>query len=214
MAKYIVGQGDTLTAIAARFGVGLAALTAANPQITDPNSIFTGQIITIPGPSPAARGRCGVPEVAPEVVTCRDRQPGMIAAVSLRLLYLIFSQLLSWLTLLPRAPSSKDIELLVLRHEVVVLRRVNPKPPPLDPTIAALIERMARENETWGYQRIDQVKFPADSCCHHESTWSRISRSGADVTKLFYQVRRRCVSCVRPHWWRRLPRAGQVPSES
>src|SRR5687768_2740173 len=34
-----------------------------------------------------------------ERVTCRDRQPGMIAAVSLRLLYLIFSQLLSWLTL-------------------------------------------------------------------------------------------------------------------
>jgi hypothetical protein len=26
--------------------------------------------------------------------------------------------------------------------------------PPLDPTIAALIERMARENQTWGYQRI------------------------------------------------------------
>ena len=26
--------------------------------------------------------------------------------------------------------------------------------PPLDPTIAALVERMARENETWGYQRI------------------------------------------------------------
>ena len=26
--------------------------------------------------------------------------------------------------------------------------------PPVDPTIAALIERMARENETWGYQRI------------------------------------------------------------
>ena len=26
--------------------------------------------------------------------------------------------------------------------------------PPIDPTIAALIERMAEENETWGYQRI------------------------------------------------------------
>jgi hypothetical protein len=49
--------------------------------------------------------------------------PGMIAEVSLRLIYLIFSQLLSWLTLLPRAPSSKEIELLVLRHEVAVLRR-------------------------------------------------------------------------------------------
>ena len=52
----------------------------------------------------------------------------MIATVSLRLLYLIFSQLLSWLTLLPRASSSKDIEILVLRHEVAVSRRTNPKP--------------------------------------------------------------------------------------
>jgi hypothetical protein len=32
--------------------------------------------------------------------------------VSLRLLYLIFGQLLSWLTLLGRTTSSKDIELL------------------------------------------------------------------------------------------------------
>ena len=52
----------------------------------------------------------------------------MIADVSLRLLYLIFNQLLIWLTLLPRASSVKDIELLVLRHEVAVLRRSNPKP--------------------------------------------------------------------------------------
>ena len=69
----------------------------------------------------------------------------MIEAVSLRLLYLIFSQLLSWLTLLPRAPSSKDIELLVLRHEVAVLRRTNPKPR-LDwadrALLAALIRRL------------------------------------------------------------------------
>ena len=52
----------------------------------------------------------------------------MIADVSLRLLYLIFSRLLRWLTLLGRASSSKDIELLVLRHEVAVLRRTNPRP--------------------------------------------------------------------------------------
>ena len=61
-------------------------------------------------------------------VTSADRPPGMITDVSIRLLYLIFNQLLSWLTQLPRAPSSKDIELLVLRHEVAVLRRTNPKP--------------------------------------------------------------------------------------
>jgi hypothetical protein len=50
----------------------------------------------------------------------------MIADVSPRLLYLIFSRLPSWLTLLPRASSSTDIELLVLRHEVAVLRKTNP----------------------------------------------------------------------------------------
>ena len=64
----------------------------------------------------------------PGRVTCRDQQPGMIAAMALRLLDLIFSQLLDSLTLLSRASVSKNIELLVLRHEVAVLRRTNPKP--------------------------------------------------------------------------------------
>jgi putative transposase len=78
-------------------------------------------------------------------MTCKDRQPGMIAAVSLRLLYLIFSRLLGSLTLLGRASAAKDIELLVLRHEVAVLRRTNPKPR-LDwadrALFAALIQRL------------------------------------------------------------------------
>jgi len=52
----------------------------------------------------------------------------MISAVSLRLLYLIFQHLLGLLLLLGRTSSTKDIELLVLRHEVAVLRRTNPKP--------------------------------------------------------------------------------------
>ena len=124
----------------------------------------------------------------------------------LRLLDLIFDRLLIWLTLLGRTSTSKDVELLVLRHEVAVLRRTSPRPhlnwadralfaalirrlppvlrghrlvtpatvlrwhhrlvtkkwtypnrsgrPPLDDAIAALIQRMARENPTWGYQRI------------------------------------------------------------
>jgi putative transposase len=126
--------------------------------------------------------------------------------VSLRLPYLIFVGLLNLLVLFGRSSVSKDVELLVLRHEVAVLRRTNPKPrldwadrvifaalvrrlpqkvrkqrlvtpgtilrwhprlvakkwtyshrvgrPPVEDAVVVLIERMARENPSWGYQRI------------------------------------------------------------
>jgi len=46
----------------------------------------------------------------------------------LRLSCLIFWQVLGLVLLMGRTSARKDVELLVLRHEVAVLRRTNPKP--------------------------------------------------------------------------------------
>jgi len=48
--------------------------------------------------------------------------------VAVRLLYLIFRQLMAWLGLLARNSRSKNAEILVLHHEVTVLRRQVQRP--------------------------------------------------------------------------------------
>jgi nucleoid-associated protein YgaU len=49
---YIVQAGDTLSAIAASYGVTVDQILAANPAITDPNQIAIGDRIVIPRPPP------------------------------------------------------------------------------------------------------------------------------------------------------------------
>jgi putative transposase len=48
--------------------------------------------------------------------------------MTLRLLYLLFCQVLRWLALLARSSAAKDVQLLMLRHEVAVLGRQVTRP--------------------------------------------------------------------------------------
>ncbi len=87
-----VRSGDTLSGIAARNGVGLGALIAANPQISNPNLIHPGQTVHVPGgggggqapspapapgPAPAPPPSGEVPTYAPYTVYSTGHQPAI-----------------------------------------------------------------------------------------------------------------------------------------
>ena len=64
--------------------------------------------------------------------------------MSLRLLYLITIRVFGWLVLLGRSKASKDAEIMMLRHEVAVLRRqvARPKPDWADRAVLAALARL------------------------------------------------------------------------
>jgi putative transposase len=48
--------------------------------------------------------------------------------VALKLIYQMFAKLLSWMVLRTRSDAAKEIEILVLRHQLAVLKRRRPQP--------------------------------------------------------------------------------------
>jgi LysM repeat protein len=84
---YRTQPGDTLSGIADKFDVTLAAVEAANPQIADPNLIFPNELIHIPaGGSPPQNAAIPVPpHVVTYVVQAGDTMSGIAVAHALSL---------------------------------------------------------------------------------------------------------------------------------
>ena len=62
-ATTTVRPGDTLSAIAQRYGTTVSALAAAN-GITNQNEIYAGTTLQVPGPTPVARATAGASSAA------------------------------------------------------------------------------------------------------------------------------------------------------
>ena len=73
--------------------------------------------------------------------------------MALRLIYLMFVKLMSWMVLQARTENAKEIEILVLRHQLAVLQRHTPRPriSRIDRAVIAALSRLLPASRRHGF---------------------------------------------------------------
>ena len=123
--------------------------------------------------------------------------------MAFRLLYLIMIRVFGWLALLGGSQASKDAEIMMLRHEVAVLRRqvARPKPDWADRAVLAVLAALARLLPA--VLRAHRLVTPGTLLAWHRRLvtrkWTYPSRPGRprtsqEIRDLVHQVRRRAIS--------------------
>lgn len=121
-----------------------------------------------------------------------------------RLAYLLMIQLFGWLALLARSDTSKDVEILILRHEVAVLRRrvTRPKPDWADRAVIAALARLLPR-----HLRLHRIVTPATLLAWHrrliKNKWTYPNTTGRppipqEIRELVWRLARQ-----NPRWGHR-----------